>query len=69
MQVCITDGSCLHLPPEFHASPTTTTSAFLRRFTQPTHQLEWLASPQRFRLGSLQAPSALPIMDDFPDFG
>jgi len=35
----------------------------------PTHQPEWLASPRRFRLGSLQPPSALQTMDNFPDFG
>jgi len=59
---CIShQNSALRLPPPLQPS-----SAALRL---PTHRLEWLASPRRFRLGTLQPTSALPIMDDFPDFG
>jgi len=54
-------NSTLCLPPPLQPS-----CAALRL---PTHQLEWLAQPRRFRLDKLQPLSALPIMDDFPDFG
>jgi len=56
-------NSKLRLPPPPQPSP-----AALRL---PTHYSKWLASPRRFRLGTLQLPSALPIMDEFEfqDFG